>query len=76
MSSATERHNRIAREFVQMAGTQTKTSDELMVVMESTMLATMHLLVRLHGIKPSLASTYMEVALQAATERYSQGAEQ
>lgn len=71
--SAAETHNRLAREFVTMAGTQTHSGAELMVVMESAMLATMHLLVRLYGVKPSDASVYLESALQAATERYSEG---
>ena len=65
-----DRHNRLAREFVTMAGTQTHSGAELMVVMESTMLATMHLLVRLYAVKPTDASIYLEAALQAATERY------
>jgi len=65
-----ETHNRLATEFVMMAGRQTENQDQLMVVVESTLLASMSLLVRVHGVKPAHASTYMETALQAATERF------
>jgi hypothetical protein len=68
-----ETHDRLAKEFVQMAGTQTNNKEELLVVVESTLVAAMHLLVRLHGVKPGHASIYMETALQAATERFSEG---
>jgi len=67
-----ETHNRLAREFVQMAGNQTHSHEELMVLAESVMLATMTLLVRLYRIAPTHASLYMEAALQAATERFSE----
>ena len=67
-----ETHNRLAREFVMMAGKQTSNSDELMVVVESTLLAAMNLLVRVHGVKPAHASIFMESALQAATERFAE----
>lgn len=65
-------HNRLAREFVMTAGKEASTYSELLVIIESTMLATMHLLVRQHGIKPDHASIYLESALQAATERYAE----
>lgn len=65
-----ETHNRLAAEFVMMAGKRTENQDQLMVVVESTMLAAMSLLVRVHGVKPAHASIYMETALQAATERF------
>jgi len=71
--SASENHNRLAREFVQLVGTETHSGPELMVVMESAMLGTMLLLVRLYGVKPTDASIYLEAALQRATERYSEG---
>lgn len=73
MSSPSETHNRLAREFVTMAGTQTNNRDELLVVIESAMLASLHLMVKLHGAKPSHASTLLEAALQKATERFSEG---
>lgn len=66
-------HNRLAREFVTMAGTQTNSKDELLVVVESAILASMHLLVKMHGVKPTDASIYLEAALQTATERFAKG---
>lgn len=66
-------HNRLAREFVTMAGTQTHSQGQMMVVVESTLLASMELLVRLHGVKPAHASVLMEAALQNATERFAKG---
>jgi len=71
--SPSEKHNRLSREFVMMAGTETKSYSELLVVAESTMLATMMLLVKLYGIQPTHASTYLESALHEATKRYSEG---
>ena len=56
-----------------MAGTQTHSYSELLVVAESSLLATMNLLVKLYGIKPDHASMYLESALHAATERFSEG---
>lgn len=66
-----EKHNELAKQFVTMAGTQTKSQDELLVVVESALLASMHLLVRLYGAKPRNASILLEAALQNATERFS-----
>lgn len=65
-------HNRLAKEFVQMAGRQTRTVGELMIVVESSILASMHLLVRMHGVSPKHASVFLEAALQAATERFAE----
>ena len=70
MSTPSEIHNKLAAEFVLMAGTETKSREELMVVVDSTMLAAMHLLVRRHSVSPTHASDYMEAALQASTERF------
>lgn len=66
-------HNRLAREFVMMAGTQTHSRSELLVVVESTMLAALNLLVKLYGESPDHASIYLESALHAATERFAEG---
>lgn len=74
MMSASDTHNQLARDFVAMAGTKTHSRDELLVVVESAMLASMHLLVRMYGAKPAHASILLEAALQNATERFSAGA--
>lgn len=68
--SAYDRHNQLATEFVQTAGRNTSTDAELMVVVESTLLASMLLLVKLYGMAPPHASMMMEAALQNATERF------
>jgi hypothetical protein len=71
MASA-ETHNKLARDFVTMAGTKTNNQDELLVVVESAILASMHLMVRMYGVKPAHASVLMEACLQNATERFSE----
>jgi hypothetical protein len=71
--TSSEVHNRLARDFVTLAGTQTHSREELLVVIESAMLASLHLMVKLHGAKPTHASTLLEAALQNATERFSEG---
>lgn len=71
--TASDTHNRLAREFVTMAGTHTHSRSELLVVVESALLASMHLLVKLYDESPAHASIYLETALQAATERYARG---
>ena len=65
-------HNQLARDFVTLAGTKTRNQEELLVIVESALLAAMHLLVRMYGAKPQHASILMEAALQNATERFSE----
>jgi hypothetical protein len=72
MAHPSDRHNRLAEDFVQMAGRGTQSSAELMVVAETTMLASMRLLVMLYDVNPSSASALMEAALQRATERFAE----
>lgn len=55
-----------------MAGKETKTESDLLVVVESTMLAALLLMVRQHGRKPAHASILLEAALQRATERFAE----
>lgn len=70
--SASDRHDKITSEFVRAIGHGTKTHAELMVAIESTLLAAMLLSIRLYGIKPADTSTFMETALHRATERLSE----
>ena len=72
--SASERHNKLAAEVVQMAGRQTDNGAELMVVVESTMLASLLLLVKVYDTSPSTASAMMEAALHKATKRFAEQA--
>ena len=72
--SAGDKHNQLAKEFVQMAGIETRSQEELLVVIESSILATMHLLTKMYGVKKSHASIFLESALQNATERFNESA--
>ena len=71
MESPSEKHNRLATEFVMMAGRETSDQSELILLVESAITASMLLLVRQHGLKPNHASTFIESAVQNATERFS-----
>ena len=68
-----ERHNALAREFVMKVAAETKTGAEMMVVVESTILATMLILQKLHGMKPSGAAEMVESAINAAVVRFTGG---
>lgn len=70
MSNASERHNRLAREFVMKAGHETATYSELMVVIESTIFATMLLMQKLHGLTAEVSAEMVESAVHRATERF------
>lgn len=65
--SPSNRHNRLAAEFVQKVGRETSNGAELMVVVESTMLASMLLLVKVYGTDPSHASTERPVGRGSGT---------
>lgn len=73
MASPSDIHNQLAREFIMKAGTETHSHAELMVVVETTMLASLQLMTKLYGKKPGDASIFMEAALQRATERFAEG---
>lgn len=70
--SPNERHNRLATEFVQMAGREVKDFEELMILVESTMVASLGLLTKQHRMPPAQASAMMEMALQEATVRFAE----
>ena len=67
-------HDELANVFVQLAGRRTGSSAELLVLIESTMVATLLLLTRLHKVQPDHASIMLEAALQRATERFAERA--
>lgn len=70
--SASQRHNDLTKEVIGLIGGRTRTMPELMVVVESLLLATMLLLVRLYGKRPSDASALVEASLQRANERFAE----
>lgn len=63
-------HNRLAREFVMKVAAETKSHSELMVVIESTVLAAMLISQRAYGLSPSASVEMVEMAVQQATERF------
>jgi hypothetical protein len=65
-----DRHNRLAREFVMKVGRETTNYAEMMVVVESTILAAMLLAHKMHGVSAAAAAEMVESAVQAATERF------
>ncbi len=70
--SASERHNQLVQEFVMKAGRATANQSELMVVLESTILASMLLLSKVHGVRPSVAAGLVEAAVQRGVERFAE----
>lgn len=70
--SPSSNHDQIVSQIVGVIGNRTRSAAELMVVIESIILAVLLLLVRLHSHKPTSASVLMETALQRATERFSE----
>jgi hypothetical protein len=67
-----ERHNALVREFIELAGRETSSMPELMVVVESVITAAMLLNVRLHGLQPHVATGLVDAAVHAATERFTE----
>lgn len=67
-----ERHNALAREFVKLAGQETRTVGEISVVLESVITAAMLLNVHVHKVAPQVACGLVEAAVQRAVERFSQ----
>lgn len=69
---ATERHNRAAHDFVMGVASEARTHPELMVVIESAILATMLLSRRFYGLPAAASAAMVEAAVQRATERFTQ----
>lgn len=63
-------HNRLAHDFVMKVVAETKTHSELMVVVESAVLAAMMVSQRVYGFSPSGSVEMIETAVQQATERF------
>ena len=73
MSTPAEIHNQMAEKFVRdvVAKTTTKQS-ELMVVIESCILATLITATKLYGLPPAHATEQVELAIQRAVERFTE----
>lgn len=70
MTSA-DKHNELAREFVMKVVAETKSQSELMVVMESAVLAAMLVSKQAYGLAPAACVEMIEMAVQQATDRFS-----
>lgn len=68
--SALDKHNELAREFVLKVAGQTRNHSELMVVVESMILATMLLSQRRDGLSAAGSVEMIEMAVQQATDRF------
>lgn len=71
---SSDRHNALARDFVQTFGRECTDFAELMVVLESILTGCMLLNVKLFGQKPHVASGLVEAAAQRAIERFAKEA--
>lgn len=69
MTTPADRHNALVYRFVLRVLGETRSSDEIMVVLESTVAAAMIGAHRLHGVTPQAASALVEAALHRAMER-------
>jgi hypothetical protein len=65
-----ERHDRLAATFVHTALAETRSSSELMVVLESCVLAAMLGMHRLYSVRPDVAVGLVEAAIHRATDRF------
>lgn len=72
LEEAHERHNKLARDFVFQVLVETKTQSELMVVVESMVLAAMIASHRQYGVTTKAASEMVESAVTAALERFTE----
>lgn len=63
-------HNDLVRQFVFLVGRNCTSSGELMVVLESILVGSMDLNVRLFGLKPQVASGLVEDAVHQALIRF------
>jgi hypothetical protein len=67
-----EKHNALVAEFVRKVGAASENSGELMVLIESVIVAGILLNTHAYGVKPATACALVEVAVQRATERFTE----
>lgn len=70
MADPSETHNQLAHDFVMKVAASTKTHAELMVVVESALLAVMLISHRAYGFAPAGAVEMVDMAVQQATDRF------
>lgn len=69
---ASSKHNELARRFVHEVVRETHTYSQMMVVIETTILAAMLSLKGQHGFDAAGASAMVESAVQTAIERFTE----
>ena len=74
MNDAADGHNELAREFLMKVVRETKSHSELMVVVETILVAAMKVTTGLYGFKPPAAVEFVEMAVQQATDRFAKDA--
>lgn len=70
--SPSDTHNRLAHEFVMKVVRETKSHSELMVVIESAVLAAMLVSKKVHGLSAAGSVEMIEAAIQQATHRFAE----
>lgn len=70
MSAAADRHNRLSHEFVMKVVSATETHSEMMVVIESAILAAMLVSESVYRMKPAACVEMVEMAVQQAIDRF------
>lgn len=68
--SPSEKHNALARRFVLDVASETRTYSEMMVVVESALLAALLVLRKQHGLKPGTCVEMVDTAVQQAIDRF------
>ena len=69
---ASARHNQLATEFVMKVVRETSSHSELMVVVESAILAAMLVSKKVHGLTAAGSVEMIEAAIQQAKHRFSE----
>lgn len=70
MANPSDIHNQLAHEFVMKVVRETKSHSELMVVIESALLAAMLVSQRVYNLSPAFSVEMIEMAIQQATARF------
>lgn len=72
MSTPAQVHNQMAEKFVRDVVAKTTKQSELMVVIESCILATLITSTKLYGLPPAHSTCSVELAIQRAVERFTE----
>lgn len=70
MANPSDIHNQLAHDFVMKVVRETKSHSELMVVIESAVLAAMLVSQKVYNLSPTGSVEMIEMAIQQATTRF------